>query len=64
MLFLYNYLVSYLGLCWVFVAGCFSSSIEQGLLLIAVRGLLIVLAPLVERGLLSWSVGSRVPGLQ
>ena len=45
------YLSVYFWLCWVFVAvRVFSSCGEQGLLFIAVLGLLIVVSP-VERGL-------------
>ena len=46
-------------LCWVFVAACglFSGCGEQGLLFVAVRGLLIAVASLVEHGL-------QVRGLQ
>ena len=56
--FLFIYLFSvfiYFWLCWIFVAACglsFSSCGEQGLLFIAVHGLLIVVASLVvEHGL-------------
>ena len=44
----------YFGPCWVFVAayGLFSSCGEQGLLFVAVCGLLIVVAsPVAEHGL-------------
>ena len=52
-LFILFYLF-YLWLCWVFVAarGLFSGCGERGLLLVAVRGLLIAVASLVaEHGL-------------
>ena len=48
------YLFIYFWLCWVFVAahGLFSSCSEWGLLFLAVRGLLVVVASLVvEHGL-------------
>ena len=43
------FLFSFFWLCWVFIAACglFSSSGEQGLLFVAVHGLLIVVASLV-----------------
>ena len=59
LLFLFIYLFIIFWLCWVFVAACglFSGCGEQGLLFVAVRGLLIAVASLVEHGL-------QVRGLQ
>ena len=51
--FFFNFYLFYFWLCWIFVAarGLFSGCGERGLLFVAVRGLLIVVASVVEHGL-------------